>query len=83
MKETRPRKPSSKPDGNTTLPGKSAGGLDRNMSPAQSREKAILLRISNETTRVALAREGPPTSDAKPREEGATAEQSRGTCQVS
>jgi hypothetical protein len=58
MKETRPRKPQfENPMAIPTLPGKSAGGLDRNSRRLQSREKAILLRISNETTRLALARE--------------------------
>lgn len=58
-KETRPRKPQFENlIATTTLPGKSAGGLDRNSRRLQSREKAILLRISNETTRLALGREG-------------------------
>jgi len=59
MKETRARKPQFENRTATpTRPGKSAGGLDRNSRRLQSREKAILPRISNETTRLALAREG-------------------------
>ena len=57
-RETRPRKPRFENLMATpTRPGKSAGGLDRNSRRPQSREKPILLRISNEITRHALARE--------------------------
>jgi hypothetical protein len=58
MKETRPRKPRFENRMETpTPPGKNAGGLDRNSLRLQSREKAVLLRISNETMRLARARE--------------------------
>jgi hypothetical protein len=58
MKVTRPRKAQSENlIATPTRPGKSADGLDRNSRRLQSREKPILLRISNETTRLALARE--------------------------
>ena len=59
MKVTRPRKAQSENlIAIPTRPGKSADGLDRNSRRLQSREKAILPRISHETTRLGREREG-------------------------
>jgi hypothetical protein len=59
MKETRPRKPQFENRTPTpTRAAKTAGGLDRNSRRLQNQEKAIHLGISNETTKLALAREG-------------------------